>query len=227
MVALNYQTSSEPMWLNYGKFRDNGGCGYVLKPLFMRQAPVTFNPFQESTYAVAAMSSTVKKIDIEIISARQLPKPGGTTKGDVIDPFVTVNIHGLQCDTKSFRTATVKDNGFNPNWNETFVATLVCSELAMLMISIDDEDALRTNHVGHNASRLNVAVAVEKENEFFLRRFLMAFPFVFKLTVPVESLRSGVRSIPLYDDNNVKIPMCNLLCKITLHTASRTLSASK
>lgn len=35
-VALNYQTPDEPMQLNRGLFGDNGGCGYVLKPDFMR-----------------------------------------------------------------------------------------------------------------------------------------------------------------------------------------------
>jgi hypothetical protein len=32
MVALNYQTPSIPMWLNQGKFADNGKSGYLLKP---------------------------------------------------------------------------------------------------------------------------------------------------------------------------------------------------
>ncbi|CAN0318056.1 unnamed protein product, partial [Discosporangium mesarthrocarpum] len=31
IVALNYQTPGTPMHLNDGKFRDNGGCGYLLK----------------------------------------------------------------------------------------------------------------------------------------------------------------------------------------------------
>lgn len=31
-VALNFQTGGEPMQLNHGRFRDNGGAGYVLKP---------------------------------------------------------------------------------------------------------------------------------------------------------------------------------------------------
>ncbi|CAL1549158.1 unnamed protein product, partial [Lymnaea stagnalis] len=31
-VALNYQTSGEAMQLNHGRFMDNGGVGYVLKP---------------------------------------------------------------------------------------------------------------------------------------------------------------------------------------------------
>ena len=36
-VALNYQTPDESMMLNKGRFRDNGGCGYVLKPSFLRE----------------------------------------------------------------------------------------------------------------------------------------------------------------------------------------------
>ena len=35
MAALNFQTSSEPMWYNDALFQDNGSCGYVLKPLCM------------------------------------------------------------------------------------------------------------------------------------------------------------------------------------------------
>jgi len=36
-VALNYQTPCIEMQLNQAKFQDNGLCGYVLKPDFMRQ----------------------------------------------------------------------------------------------------------------------------------------------------------------------------------------------
>ncbi len=38
--ALNYQTSGKPMDLNEGKFRDNGGCGYLLKPTIMREGEI-------------------------------------------------------------------------------------------------------------------------------------------------------------------------------------------
>jgi hypothetical protein len=34
LVALNYQTSDQPMWVNRGRFRDNGNCGYLLRPPF-------------------------------------------------------------------------------------------------------------------------------------------------------------------------------------------------
>ena len=33
MIALNYQTFDQPMQINQGKFRLNGGCGWVLKPV--------------------------------------------------------------------------------------------------------------------------------------------------------------------------------------------------
>lgn len=37
LVALNFQYPGLEMHLNQGFFRLNGGCGYVLKPLVMRQ----------------------------------------------------------------------------------------------------------------------------------------------------------------------------------------------
>ena len=36
MVALNFQTTDLPMQINQGKFRQNGGSGYILKPHFLR-----------------------------------------------------------------------------------------------------------------------------------------------------------------------------------------------
>ncbi|GFG35396.1 hypothetical protein Cfor_10126 [Coptotermes formosanus] len=35
IVALNYQSAQRPVFLNESKFRQNGGCGYVLKPKFL------------------------------------------------------------------------------------------------------------------------------------------------------------------------------------------------
>lgn len=43
-VALNFQTAGEGMDLNDGLFRQNGNCGYVLKPSFMRAAEKSFDP---------------------------------------------------------------------------------------------------------------------------------------------------------------------------------------
>lgn len=46
MVALNYQTKDKPMQLNMGKFMQNGNCGYVLMPSYIRDPH--FNPFSRN-----------------------------------------------------------------------------------------------------------------------------------------------------------------------------------
>ena len=38
MACMNYQTWDLGMRLNFARFRLNGGCGYVLKPQWMRDA---------------------------------------------------------------------------------------------------------------------------------------------------------------------------------------------
>ena len=43
MVSLNYQTPDRSMQFNHGKFRQNGSCGYILKPEFMFGD--SFDPF--------------------------------------------------------------------------------------------------------------------------------------------------------------------------------------
>ncbi|KAM4678002.1 1-phosphatidylinositol 4,5-bisphosphate phosphodiesterase zeta-1 [Discoglossus pictus] len=48
MVALNFQTPGIPMDLQDGRFQDNGGCGYVLKPQFLRDESIKYNPYDLS-----------------------------------------------------------------------------------------------------------------------------------------------------------------------------------
>ncbi|CAM9331523.1 unnamed protein product [Phaeothamnion confervicola] len=114
IVALNYQTPGAPMRHNDGKFRDNGGCGYVLKPWFLRDPDTTFAPD-------APFGETATLV-IRVISAQQLPKPGGAERGEIIDPYVQLSLSGLPADTtrKARSTRTIDDNGFNPYWDERF-----------------------------------------------------------------------------------------------------------
>lgn len=69
LVALNYQTPCVQMHLNDSKFRENGNCGYVLKPSYMLQA---------------AMPKSGYRLVVNVISAQRLPKPEGETKGEVL-----------------------------------------------------------------------------------------------------------------------------------------------
>ena len=43
MIALNWQTEDSYMAMNRGKFAQNGSCGYVLKPEFLREASTSKN----------------------------------------------------------------------------------------------------------------------------------------------------------------------------------------
>lgn len=48
-MALNFQTAGTEMDLCDGLFSQNGRCGYVLKPPFMRDEGTLFNPGEPST----------------------------------------------------------------------------------------------------------------------------------------------------------------------------------
>lgn len=89
LVALNYQTGDKPMQLNHAKFRENGNCGYLLKPDFMFRDD--FNPYEKSSL----FQEEAIKISLKIIGARHLSKPRRGT----VSPFVEVEIVGAEFDT--------------------------------------------------------------------------------------------------------------------------------
>ena len=71
MVALNYQTFDQPMQIHQGKFRMNGGCGWVLKPLHLRGGKKAgWKPKDRRTPAHQAINP------INLLGALHLPKPG-------------------------------------------------------------------------------------------------------------------------------------------------------
>ena len=134
MVALNFQTSDLPMQLNQGKFEYNGGCGYLLKPDFMRRKDRTFDPFAESPVdGVIAAQCSVRVISGQFLSDKKV----GT--------YVEVDMYGLPTDTirKEFRTRMVPANGLNPVYNEEpFVfRKVVLPDLAVLRIAVYDENS--------------------------------------------------------------------------------------
>lgn len=133
MVALNFQTPDLPMQLNQGKFEYNGGCGYLLKPDFMRRSDKTFDPFAESPVdGVIAAQCSVRVISGQFLSDKK------------ISTFVEVDMYGLPTDTirKEFRTRMVPFNGLNPVYNEEpFVfRKVVLPDLAVLRIAVYDEN---------------------------------------------------------------------------------------
>lgn len=177
IVALNYQTSDEAMMTNIGKFRENNSCGYLLKPQFLIDAEASFAPSKITTPRI--------RLEVEVISARQLPKIDNNPRGEIIDPFVKVIVAGVDADCKQYKTKTIEDNGFNPVWQETFTFDICVPELALLKFLVYDEDF--------------------GKNDFVAYRVL-----------PIPLVRTGLRSVFLYDSKHAKIEFSSLLCRFTI-----------
>jgi Ca2+-dependent lipid-binding protein len=130
------------MSLNKALFSDNGNCGYVLKPEILRNPKLKFNPDD-----IDSMRNK-KKLQIRIISAHQLPQNDELILNDISDPFVTINIFGVKADWSERKTKSVKDNGFNPFWNENFKFTINCPELCFIKFTVKDEDIAKDQLIG-------------------------------------------------------------------------------
>ncbi|XP_032341735.1 LOW QUALITY PROTEIN: 1-phosphatidylinositol 4,5-bisphosphate phosphodiesterase eta-1 [Camelus ferus] len=145
LVALNYQSEGRMMQLNRAKFKTNGNCGYVLKPQQMCKG--TFNPFSGDPLP----ANPKKQLILKVISGQQLPKPPDSMfgdRGEIIDPFVEVEIIGLPVDCCKDQTRVVDDNGFNPMWEETLTFTVHMPEIALVRFLVWDHDPIGRDFVG-------------------------------------------------------------------------------
>ncbi|KAH7098050.1 PLC-like phosphodiesterase [Auriculariales sp. MPI-PUGE-AT-0066] len=130
LVALNWQTFDLGYKLNHAMFLRNGRAGYVMKPLALRAVD-----------KILLQRRTNHILDITVISAQQLPRPRDSDGREVFgkqiaDPYVEVSVHmpdwthspfdpaaagegTTRARTSTARTNVVKNNGFNPVWQET------------------------------------------------------------------------------------------------------------
>lgn len=133
MVALNYQTPDKAMQINMGKFRENGGCGFILKPNFMFEEgynPTDWKSIENKVSPVNVM--------LRVIGARHLCKKSGR---GTASPFVEVEIVGAEYDSGSKHiTRIIADNGINPIWNEICEFTVYNPDLALIRFTVQDED---------------------------------------------------------------------------------------
>ncbi|XP_045054126.1 1-phosphatidylinositol 4,5-bisphosphate phosphodiesterase delta-4 [Desmodus rotundus] len=132
MVAMNVQTAGLEMDIYDGFFRQNGGCGYVLKPDFLRDTLSSFHPERPISPFKA------QTLLIQVISGQQLPKEDKTKEGSIVDPLVRVEIFGIRPDTTRQETSHVENNGFNPYWGQTLCFRVLVPELALLRFVVMD-----------------------------------------------------------------------------------------
>lgn len=132
MVALNFQTQDAYLRLNDGRFRENGNCGYVLKPssLLLKDS--------------LGQSSNPVLLTITVLSGNCLPKPKGLRSGDCIDPYVKATVYDVVNGDKetivSQMSGVAISNGFFPIWGqETFSFTVDSWSVAMLQLTVFDK----------------------------------------------------------------------------------------
>ncbi|XP_055360784.1 1-phosphatidylinositol 4,5-bisphosphate phosphodiesterase delta-4 [Betta splendens] len=140
IVALNFQTAGLEMDLNDGLFRQNGCCGYVIKPDFMRDSSTLFSPEKPEEQ----QNYRPLRLSIQVISGQQLPKVN-QKEGSIVDPLVRVEIYGLPQDQAREETSHINNNGFNPVWNETLNFILHTPKLALVRFVVEDYDKASRN----------------------------------------------------------------------------------
>ncbi|XP_077499118.1 inactive phospholipase C-like protein 1 isoform X3 [Amblyomma americanum] len=147
-AAMNVQTSGVSMDLHRGWFRQNGGCGYVLKPPCLRQPWSVFNAYRRETFS----DNEPLYLRVKIISGQQLPLPrGASSKATAIDPYVTVQVFGIPTDCAEARTKTVSNEGHSPIFDECFEFTMGAPELAVLRFAVLDDEFIGDDFIGQHS----------------------------------------------------------------------------
>ncbi|XP_065893735.1 1-phosphatidylinositol 4,5-bisphosphate phosphodiesterase delta-4-like isoform X2 [Dysidea avara] len=133
MVALNIQTLDLPMFLHQGKFRQNGGCGYILKPEVMRNQ-------HDSGYTPNMMrphdSVAPVKLEIALLSGQHLIILNKKTTSMEIH-YETYGIPH-DCEKKSYNITSKETNPLWPQFGDTpqLEKTILLPELCLLLFAV-------------------------------------------------------------------------------------------
>ena len=71
-------------------------------------------------------------LSLRLISGQHLPNASDRQAGEIIEPYVKINIHGHPVDTAAWVSSVVPRNGFNPLWEETAEFEIKYPELALV-----------------------------------------------------------------------------------------------
>ncbi|CAG2106000.1 unnamed protein product [Medioppia subpectinata] len=188
LVALNYQTPDKPMLLNEALFAMNGKCGYVLKSDYLRKGQLN----DTNDRSLTTNAGKIKSLSIKLLSGQHIPKPGNSQDGEVVDPYVKFRVYGHPLDNNwKSTTAPVKNNGFNPVWNESPIEFIIrCPEMAFIYIAVKD----------HSATGKDV----------LLGQYMLAFP----------AIMEGYRTIYLVDSDHQSLSPASLLVHIAIKDAA-------
>lgn len=143
MAALNFQTQDAFLRLNDGRFRENGNCGYVLKPSSL----MSKDDIEDTPAAL--------RLTIRVLSGSCLPKPKGLRSGDCIDPYVKLAVYDVKSEEKaSFTecaTSAVPSNGYFPIWSHEHPFKFSVDNLAVAMLQVSVFDKLKEEFIASSS----------------------------------------------------------------------------
>ncbi|ESO12082.1 hypothetical protein HELRODRAFT_62499, partial [Helobdella robusta] len=166
IVSLNYQTPSQPMYINKGMFNDNGNCGFLLKPQFLRK---------EQSERQSERQTEELKQQIKEQSERQTEE-----LKQIKDQLKLVKLEvAEQIEEQSTRIEMIEQklDRFNPTWNFKMKFQIMCPELAMFLFEVYDYENLGKDVlVAQYSIRLtNIARGMA----YFFRNFVHFYKNVF------------------------------------------------
>ena len=127
------------------------------------------------------------ELSVRVIAARHLYRSGKdfvSQRRGLVSPLVEVEILGADYDNIKQKTKTISDNGLNPVWNETFHLKVLNPDIALLRLSIYDEDMFGDpNFLGH-------------------------------CTLPVKLVQDGFRSVQLRNGHSEELELSSILLHI-------------
>ena len=103
------------MQIHEAMFQGNYQHGYILKPAHLLTSSHPPSSHHPSPYE---SKSCRIKLDIQVISGQQLPRPKDYKPGQAVDPYVQIEMICPNGQNVEARTRAVRGNEFNPMWDE-------------------------------------------------------------------------------------------------------------
>ena len=128
LVALNFQGMDRPIFMNRGKFADNGGAGYIKKPKFLLDGKKS--------------GALPKKISFNVLVGSGWEAFKNADFLNAPDTYVKISIcgkNGSSGQTKVFSEARVGPKA-QPVWNEQIELESKCPELDLVLFEVFDQD---------------------------------------------------------------------------------------
>ncbi|XP_062499730.1 1-phosphatidylinositol 4,5-bisphosphate phosphodiesterase eta-2-like isoform X3 [Corticium candelabrum] len=124
MVALNYQTNDANLQHYLSMFQQNGGCGYLLKPKYLRE--MIFDP-------VLGTHNSAVELSVKVWSAQNVPECFRSIS-------LSIEVFGLLSDMAQYQSSAISNKTGFPVMNVHFRTCMDFPELTSIRFALFGEN---------------------------------------------------------------------------------------